>query len=91
MPTYEYICKKCHKTFEAFQPITAQPLKKCIYCKGKAQRLISSGAGVIFKGSGFYETDYKKKTPKQPDKKQDSTSCPAQNASCKNCPQNTEK
>jgi len=61
MPTYEYQCQKCGHVFEAFQSITDEPLKECPVCKGPVKRLISSGAGLIFKGSGFYETDYKKK------------------------------
>ena len=58
MPTYEYRCKKCGYEFEKFQQITAEPLKKCPKCGGHVERLISGGAGIIFKGSGFYETDY---------------------------------
>ncbi|MFO8052815.1 MAG: FmdB family zinc ribbon protein [Candidatus Omnitrophota bacterium] len=64
MPTYDYRCLKCGKVFEAFQKITDNPLDKCIYCKGEVERLISSGSGIIFKGSGFYETDYKQKNRK---------------------------
>ena len=60
MPTYEYECEKCGGTFERFQPITAKPLKKCPVCGGKVRRKIGAGAGIIFKGSGFYETDYKR-------------------------------
>lgn len=62
MPTYEYECAKCGK-FEAFQNITAKPLRKCSRCGSKVQRLIGTGSAVIFKGSGFYETDYKRKSP----------------------------
>jgi len=61
MPTYEYECKKCGKRFERYQPITAKPLKKCPDCGGRVRRIISAGGGIIFKGSGFYETDYKRK------------------------------
>ena len=61
MPTYEYECEKCGYKFEEFQSIKAEPLKKCPKCKGKLRRLIGTGAGLIFKGSGFYITDYKKK------------------------------
>lgn len=68
MPTYEYRCLKCKKTFEKFQPMTADPLKKCVHCKGKVERLIGGGAGLIFKGTGFYCTDYKKKEPAAPSK-----------------------
>ena len=60
MPTYEYECQKCQHISEAFQSMTAKPLKKCQECGGKLKRLIGTGAGIIFKGSGFYETDYKK-------------------------------
>ena len=60
MPTYEYACEKCGHHFEEFQSITAKPLKKCPACgTSKLQRLIGAGAGVIFKGSGFYQTDYR--------------------------------
>jgi putative FmdB family regulatory protein len=59
MPTYEYQCKKCGYEFEEFQSMTEQPVRRCPRCKGKVQRLIGSGAGIIFKGSGFYETDYR--------------------------------
>lgn len=60
MPTYEYKCDSCGHTFEKFQNISAKPLSKCPQCGGKAQRLISGGAAVIFKGPGFYATDYGK-------------------------------
>jgi putative FmdB family regulatory protein len=61
MPTYEYICQKCGKTFEMFQSMKDAPLKTCT-CgkKGRIKRLVGRGAGIIFKGSGFYETDYKR-------------------------------
>lgn len=59
MPTYEYECKSCHRAFEAFQSIADRPLQKCPECKGKVRRLIGRGAGIIFKGSGFYQTDYR--------------------------------
>ena len=61
MPTYEYRCQKCDHTFDSFQSMTEKPLKKCPNCGGAVKRLISSGVGLIFKGSGFYITDYKKK------------------------------
>lgn len=60
MPTYDYECKTCKHAWEAFQPITAKPLKKCPECgKGTAKRVIGPGAGILFKGSGFYLTDYR--------------------------------
>ncbi len=62
MPTYEYVCKKCGHGFEAFQSMTAAPLRHCPKCKGAVRRKVGSGGGIIFKGSGFYETDYKRKS-----------------------------
>ena len=60
MPTYDYRCDACGHEFEEFQSMTAKPLRKCPQCKKqKLKRLIGTGAGVIFKGSGFYETDYR--------------------------------
>jgi putative FmdB family regulatory protein len=59
MPTYEYECLKCGHRFEEFQSMTAKPLTKCPQCKGKVKRLIGAGAGFLFKGSGFYTTDYR--------------------------------
>lgn len=62
MPTYEYICDNCGKQFEVFQSIKADALKKCEACgKDTLRRLISGGGGLIFKGTGFYLTDYKNK------------------------------
>ena len=60
MPTYEYECDKCGKHFDMFQNMSDEPLKRCPECGGAVRRLIGAGAGVIFKGSGFYETDYKR-------------------------------
>src|SRR5437868_4644433 len=63
MPTYEYKCDACGYEFERFQPITSAPVKRCPQCgKAKVRRLISTGAGLIFKGSGFYITDYRDKS-----------------------------
>ncbi|HNR68508.1 MAG TPA: zinc ribbon domain-containing protein [bacterium] len=60
MPTYEYLCKKCGHRFEQFQSMKEEPLKECPVCqKDSLVRLVSGGAGLIFKGSGFYITDYK--------------------------------
>ena len=79
MPTYDYVCDACDHEFEEFQMMSAKPLKKCDKCgKNKLRRLIGTGAGIIFKGSGFYETDYrsdgynkdkKANTEKKPEKK----------------------
>ena len=79
MPTYEYECPKCGKTFEVFQSMKDEPLKTCPdkKCKGKVKRLIGTGAGLIFKGSGFYITDYRSEGYKQAAKKDSSTSSSA--------------
>ncbi len=66
MPTYDYRCNACEHQFEEFQSMSAKPLKKCPECgKPKLERLIGTGAGVIFKGSGFYETDYRSESYKK--------------------------
>lgn len=65
MPTYEYECKECGLRFDQYQSITAEPLTKCVQCGGKVQRLISAGGGLLFKGSGFYITDYRSEGYKQ--------------------------
>jgi putative FmdB family regulatory protein len=85
MPTYEYKCKKCGNVFEVFHSMSSDPVKSCPKCGGEVKKLIGAGAGTIFKGSGFYQTDYKnnqgksKKSaskdpaPVKPEKKPDST------------------
>jgi len=66
MPTYDYECQKCGHEFEQFQSITAKSLRKCPECgKLALKRLIGTGAGIIFKGSGFYETDYRSESYKK--------------------------
>ncbi len=63
MPTYEFACPKCGYHFEQFQPMSDPPLKRCPKCKKLGlKRLIGAGAGLIFKGTGFYITDYKNKS-----------------------------
>lgn len=69
MPTYDYKCMDCDNTFELFQPMSAEPVKVCPKCGGKVKRLIGAGAGPIFKGSGFYQTDYKNSSSKSSVKK----------------------
>ena len=81
MPNYDYSCEKCHKTFEFFQSMKDEPLKTCpqsaccmkSWGKGKVKRQIGTGAGLIFKGSGFYITDYRSDSYKS-GAKNDSTS-----------------
>ena len=62
MLTYQYVCESCGYRFEQFQKMSDQPLKKCPKCGKNVKRLIGTGIGVIFKGSGFYATDYKNNT-----------------------------
>jgi putative FmdB family regulatory protein len=59
MPTYEYKCLACSNTFEVFQSMNDKLIEECPKCGGKVKRLIGAGSGPIFKGSGFYQTDYK--------------------------------
>ena len=69
MPTYAYECEACGHHFEKFQSMTANSLRKCPECKErKLERLIGPGAGIIFKGSGFYETDYRSDSYKKSEK-----------------------
>jgi len=82
MPTYEYVCEKCGHQFEQFQSISARPLTTCPeaacaqkrWGKGKVKRAISGGGGLLFKGSGFYITDYRSEKYKEAAKKESSTS-----------------
>jgi putative FmdB family regulatory protein len=77
MPTYEYACEKCGKNFEAFQSMRDEPFRECPkkLCRakkwghGKVKRLLGTGAGLIFKGSGFYTTDYRSNSYKEAAKK----------------------
>ncbi len=74
MPTYDYICEKCGHQFEQFQSITARPLRQCPKCrKRQLKRLIGIGSGVIFKGSGFYQTDYRSDSYKKAEKSEKPT------------------
>ncbi|MFH1191775.1 MAG: FmdB family zinc ribbon protein [Candidatus Omnitrophota bacterium] len=84
MPTYEYECLSCEHKFEILQSITAKPETKCPQCGKKLKKLISSTAGFIFKGAGFYATDYKKtsKAKNAPE----AGSCPKANEGCAGCP-----
>ncbi len=89
MPTYEYECRDCKEHFEIFQSMKSTPLKDCPKCKGRVTRLIGGGSGIIFKGSGFYATDYKKgKKEERP------SSCPLKEGAregCASCPAKNDK
>lgn len=76
MPTYEYQCETCETVFEAFHSMSAEPLKDCREegCDGTLRRLIGAGAGLIFKGSGFYITDYRSSGYQEAAKKDKSAS-----------------
>lgn len=89
MPTYEYECLKCGETFDAFQKMSDEVLKKCPQCKGEVRRLIGAGCGLIFKGSGFYITDYKKKNSSGTiHSTENKTKEVKQPAACTSCTQN---
>ncbi len=72
MPTYEYECDKCGHRFDVFQSITEKPLCQCPKCKGKLRRLIGAGGAIIFRGSGFYATDYRSEEYKKKSKEESS-------------------
>ena len=76
MPTYEYECRKCGHEFESFQRITDEPLKRCPKCRGAVRRKISRGSGILFKGSGFYSTDYRSDNYKSSAKAEKESSAP---------------
>lgn len=70
MPTYEYECTHCGNNFEVFQKMNEASLDKCPKCNHKLRRLIGSGGGIIFKGPGFYATDYRSKDYKKKEKEE---------------------
>src|SRR5438094_10675861 len=77
MPTYDYECDACGHTFEEFQSMTDKVLKKCPACKKpKLRRLLGTGAAIIFKGSGFYQTDYRSESYKSGAKAEESKAAP---------------
>lgn len=92
MPTYEYECIKCGKRFDVVQSMKDEPLKICpkeacprkVWGKGKVRRLLGTGAGLIFKGSGFYITDYRSEGYKQAAKKESEAASPKKSDSTKN-------
>jgi putative FmdB family regulatory protein len=85
MPTYEYVCSKCGHEFEKFQPIADKPLKICPenlcarkkWGRGKVKKMISAGAGLIFKGSGFYITDHRSDKYKEAARKDSAAAKPS--------------
>ena len=75
MPTYAYECRACGHEFEQFQSITAKPIRTCPQCKARrVRRLVGAGAGIIFRGSGFYQTDYRSEDYKKKAKAESSSS-----------------
>jgi putative FmdB family regulatory protein len=70
MPTYEYECNACQIRFEKFQSILSEPLERCPTCNGEAKRLIGAGSGIIYKGSGFFATDYRSSEYKEKKEKE---------------------
>jgi len=76
MPTYDYVCTKCGHEFELVQRITDPPRSRCPKCRGKVERKIGAGAGLLFKGSGFYITDYRKPDYKAKEKADKSGGAP---------------
>jgi putative FmdB family regulatory protein len=84
MPTYEYVCDACGHSFDELQGFSEEPLKKCPKCgKNKLRRLFGTGAAVLFKGSGFYETDYRSDSYKEAQKKESEATKPATSDSSK--------
>lgn len=84
MPTYDYICLSCGNNFEMFQNMTEKHLSNCPECGGKVKRLIGAGAGPIFKGSGFYQTDYKNSSNNSNQKSDKKTSAGTETSKKKN-------
>jgi putative FmdB family regulatory protein len=108
MPTYEYLCRECGHSFEEYQPITADSLTMCPSCgKHALKRVMGTGGGLIFKGTGFYQTDYKKngsspststpskeKKPEKPastDTKPTASSAPSDSGESKSTSKDTKK
>ena len=91
MPTYEYVCSKCEHQFDVFQAITEKPLTVCPkdkcgmkrWGKGKIKRGIVTGAGILFKGSGFYATDYRSESYKEAAKKESTPAAPSTSGDAK--------
>jgi len=94
MPTYDYECKKCHHVFEVFHAINQIYSKKCPQCNNEVKKMISGGSGLIFKGSGFYSTDYKKSSSgsatKKSEEKRDASCSGGEASKCAGCPKKQE-
>ena len=75
MPTYEYVCDKCGSHFEKFQNMSDEPITECPECGGQVKRLMGTGGGIIFKGSGFYRTDYGQQSTSRTRCGRDATCC----------------
>lgn len=86
MPTYEYECLKCGHHFERFQSMLDEPVKRCPKCRCKVRRVFGTGAGIIFKGAGFYETDYRSKSYSEGAKKEKSETTATKGDSKKESP-----
>jgi len=94
MPTYEYLCEKCGHEFEAFQSISAKPLRTCPkelcrqkkWGRGRVKKKISGGAGLLFKGSGFYTTDYRSQKYQEAAKKESAAPAKPEAAGAKSAP-----
>lgn len=87
MPTYDYECQACGHHYEVFQSMTAQPIKKCPRCKkAKAQRMIGTGAAILFKGKGFYQTDYRSDAYRQAAEKDKPAAAPAESSAAGKTP-----
>jgi len=93
MPTYEYKCtdSACNHTFELFQSIKSRPTQKCPACGKKSRRLIGAGAGLIFRGSGFYITDYRSKDYQQKASAEKGASCSSSTCSKSGSDSKSEK
>jgi putative FmdB family regulatory protein len=86
MPTYEYECTACGHSFERFQSMSAAPLKRCPKCRRRVRRVLGTGAGIIFKGSGFYATDYRSSTYSREAKKDSTAPTPSADSAAKDKP-----
>ena len=99
MPTYEYVCSKCKHRFDVFQAITERPLTVCPkdkcgmkrWGKGKIKRGIVTGAGILFKGSGFYATDYRSESYKEAARKESTPAAPSTSGDGKPAPKSEPK